>query len=68
MDSGVTNVPIPTDLAQELEQQAKRFGMSLATYIAFIARANLRQHDADFVRAARFVFSRYPATLRKLAE
>ena len=64
----ITNVPIPADLAKEMEAQAAKFGMDLATYVAFIARVHLRLLDRDFVSAVKFVFSKYPNTLEKLAQ
>jgi len=64
----MTNVPIPSDLAKELEAQAKKAGMTLPVYVAFLARVGARQHDDDFRLAAKHLFSSYPKTLRKLAE
>ncbi len=64
----MTNVPIPAELAQDLEVQAKKAGMSLAAYVAFLARVGLRKHDEEFRNAVRHVFSKYPETLRKLSQ
>jgi len=63
-----TNVPLPTDLVRELEEKAKRMGLNLPAYVGLIARAVGRRHDEEFLSAARFVFSKYPNALRKLAK
>ncbi|MEX2218334.1 MAG: hypothetical protein WD749_06195 [Phycisphaerales bacterium] len=63
-----TQVQLPTPLVQELEAQAAKCGMSLPGYLAFIARVNVRQHDAEFVRVAKLLFSKYSETLRTLAQ
>jgi hypothetical protein len=61
-------VALPTHLVEELEAQAAKFGLSVPAYIAFLARVETRKHDARFVEAARFVFSRYRETLKALAQ
>jgi len=63
-----TNVQLPTDLVEELNVQAKRMGLGLPAYLRLLTRATGRNHDADFLSAARQVFSKYPNALRKLAE
>jgi hypothetical protein len=63
----ITNVALPTDLAQELERNAKRFGLSLPAYLAFLFRGAARQHDAESVSALRYVLSKYPNALQRLA-
>lgn len=63
-----TNVPLPTDLVKELTDQAKRSGLPLSAYLAFLSRAAARQHDAEFLSALRYTFSKYPNALRKLAQ
>lgn len=67
-DSAVTNIPMPSDLAKEIEARARDYGMDLATFIAFIARVQLRQSDREFMSAVKFVFAKYPNALRKLAQ
>ncbi len=68
MISQMTNIPIAAELIAELEPIAKRFGMSVPAYIAFRMRVETHQLDREFVRAAKFVFSKYPKTLGKLAQ
>ena len=63
-----TNVQLPSDLVQELTDQAKRFGLPLPAYVALLSRAAARQHDAEFVAALKYAFSKYPNALRRLAE
>jgi hypothetical protein len=62
-----TNVPLPTDLVEELNIQAKRAGLGLAPYVRLLVSVSGRRHDPDFVSAARYLFTKYPDTLRKLA-
>jgi hypothetical protein len=63
-----TNVALPADLAQELADNAKRFGLPLPAYLAFLSRTATRQHDAEFVNALKFAFSKYPNALQRLAQ
>jgi hypothetical protein len=63
-----TNVVLPTDLVQVLTDQAKRSGLPLPAYLAFLSSVATRQHDAEFVGAFRFAFSKYPNALRRLAQ
>jgi hypothetical protein len=63
-----TNVLLPTDLVQELTDQAKRSGLSLPAYLALLSRAAARQHNAEFVGALKYAFSKYPNALRRLAQ
>ncbi len=68
MVAPVTNVPFPADLAREMEIRAVKRGMSLPTYMAFLARVQIRQHDPAFTQAAEQVFKKFPESMRKLAE
>jgi hypothetical protein len=63
-----TNVALPTELVQELASNAKRFGLTLPAYLAFLSRTAVRQHDAEFVSALKFAFSKYPNALQRLAQ
>lgn len=63
-----TNVPFPNDVLAQIEPRAKRFGMDVPTYLAFLARVEIHGHDKEFARAVKFVFSKFPETLRKLAQ
>ncbi len=63
-----TQVTLPTDLVKQLEAQAKAHGLGLVAYLKFVTRIKDRQHDAEFNDAAKFAFSKYPNTLRKLAQ
>lgn len=62
------SLTVPPDLARDLENQAKGMGMSVIAYLRFLMRVETRKHDAAFVDAAKFVFSKYPNTLRTLAQ
>lgn len=68
MVTPVTNIPMPSDLAKELEVRAAKLGMSLSTYVAFLARVQIRQHDPAFSQAASSAFKHFPESMRKLAE
>jgi hypothetical protein len=63
-----TNVQLPTELVQELTEQAKRSGLPLPAYLALLSRTAVRQHDAEFLGALKFAFSKYPSVLRRLAQ
>ncbi len=61
-------VTLPSDLVAELTAAAKAMGLDLAAYLVFLRRSHERRHDAKFRDAAKYVFSKYPNTLRKLAQ
>jgi hypothetical protein len=63
-----TNVTLPSDLVEDLTEQAKRSGLPLSAYLAFLSRAAARHHDTEFVGALKYTFSKYPNTLRRLAQ
>jgi hypothetical protein len=63
-----TNVALPSDLVEDLKEQAKRSGLPLSAYLAFLSRAAARQHDTEFVDALKYAFSKYPNALRRLAQ
>jgi hypothetical protein len=67
-EAATTNVILPTDLFQELTDQARRSGLPLSAYLAFLSRVAARQHDVEFVDSLRFAFSKYPNALRRLAQ
>lgn len=66
--TATTNIELPSELVDELSNQAKRAGLPLAAYLSFLSRAAVRQHDAKFVDALRYAFTKYPNALRKLAQ
>ncbi|MBX3378117.1 MAG: hypothetical protein KF678_14070 [Phycisphaeraceae bacterium] len=68
MVAQTTNIPFPNDVLAQLEPRAKQFGMDVPTYLLFLARVETRGHDREFVRAAKFAFSKFPETLRKLSQ
>ncbi len=68
MAQDTTQISIPANLYHELEVLARKHGMDVPAYIAFITRIQLHDHDRAFVNATRFVFAKYSETLRKLAE
>jgi hypothetical protein len=51
---------LPAELVEELSAEAKRAGLPLAAYLAFLSRTSSRQHDADFVGALKYAFTKYP--------
>jgi len=67
-DVASTNVSLPSDLVQELTDQAKRSGLTLPAYLAFLSRVAARQHDTEFVDALKYAFTKYPNALRRLAQ
>lgn len=64
----MTNVPMPVELARQLEANAAKAGVSLPAYIALLARVDVRKHDQAFVSAAMHLFKKFPQSLRKLSE
>jgi hypothetical protein len=68
MVAPVTNVPFPAELAKELQGRAERAGMDLPTYLAYLARVDIRSHDPAFAAATRHLFKKFPESMRKLAE
>lgn len=62
------NIPMPAELAKEMETQAGRFGMDLPTFLAFLARVQVNAIDPDFSGAVKFLLTKYPNTLRELAK
>jgi len=67
-ESAITNVKLPIELVDELNNQAKRSGLPLPAYLAFLSRAAARQHDAEFAGALKYVFLKYPNALKQLAQ
>ena len=63
-----TNVSLPTELVEELTVQAKQSGLTLPAYLVLLSRTAARQHDAEFIDALKFAFSKYPNALRRLAQ
>ncbi len=63
-----TNVSLPTDLVEELNEQAKHSGLALPAYLALLSCTAARQHDVEFIDALKFAFSKYPNALRRLAQ
>ena len=68
MVANSTDIPFSNELLAELEPIAKKHGMTVPAYIAFLARAKVRGHDPEFVRAAKATFLKYPGALRKLSQ
>jgi len=64
----ITNVSLPTELVHALQAEAKAMGLDLPAYLLFLQQCRLRSHDQKFVDAAKRTFSKYPETLRKLAQ
>ncbi len=68
MAQETTQISIPAELYQELAVLARKHGLDVPAYIGFITRTQLHGHDRAFVDATRFAFSKFPETLRRLAE
>lgn len=68
MAQQVTNIPMPEDLARQLQANAAKAGLSLPTYIALLARVDVRKHDPAFVSAAQYLFKKFPQSLKRLSE
>ena len=68
MKPPVTQIQLPTELVDELQERAAQAGLGLEAYIAFLARIQIRQHDSQFVQAAQSLFKTYPEALRELAQ
>jgi hypothetical protein len=66
--SNTTQVTLPTELVERLTREAKAMGLDLPVYLEFLTTAAKRKHDAAFVDAAKYTFSRYPEAMRKLAQ
>lgn len=66
--SGTTSITLPTDLAERLQQQAKAMGLSVSTYLLMLEKERQRSADPQFNQAVKFLFNKYPDTMRKLAQ
>lgn len=53
---------------QRAQAQARDMGMTMNTYLHFIANVAARRHDTAFVDAVRQTMTHYPAALKKLAQ
>lgn len=67
-ESTTTDIALPTELVEELNAQAKRSGLTLSAYLAFLSRAANRQHDTQFADALKYAFTKYPNTMQRLAQ
>jgi hypothetical protein len=63
-----TQVVLPAELVKLLSRDAEAMKLSLPAYLSFLRECNTRQLDAKFRDAAKFMFSKYPDTLRKLSQ
>ncbi len=61
-------ITLPEELKKALEADAKAMGLDLVAYLHFLRASAMRQHDQKFRDAARFAFSKYPETLKRLAQ
>lgn len=61
-------IELPIEQFRRLEEQAKKMGLSLPAYIAFLEQCSAGRLDAKAQDAARFMFSKHGESLRKLAQ
>lgn len=61
-------IEFPVEQADRLEAEATAMGLPVPAYIEFLKNCYKRQHDQQFVNAAKHVFKNYPQTLKKLAQ
>ena len=66
--SAMTQVNLPTELVEQLRQEASAMGLDLPAYLVFLAQCRIDRLDAKAQDAARFMFSKHGESLRKLAE
>jgi hypothetical protein len=62
------SVELPIELIERLEAEARDMGLTLGSYVEFLRRCKHHQHSAAFVDASRYVFKKFPESLRKLAQ
>jgi hypothetical protein len=63
-----TQIQLPADLAEQLSRDAADMKLSLPAYLAYLRECSARQLDASFRDAAKYMFAKYPETLRKLSQ
>jgi hypothetical protein len=69
MESKYIDVPIPTELAKELEAHAAREGMTLAGYLTYLLeRERMGVDAARFDSMVHEVFGRYGEVMKRLAK
>jgi hypothetical protein len=59
---------LPEELLAELRARASRMGLELPAYLKFMMASQDKRLDSRFRDAVRHVFTKYPETLRKLAQ
>jgi hypothetical protein len=59
---------LPSDQANRLDAEAKAMGLPVPAYVEFLRNCQQRSHDPHFKDATRYVFKKYPETLKKLAQ
>ena len=53
---------------ERLAKQATGMGLSLSAYLLLLERAQQRQLDSRFRSGLRFLFKKYPETLKALSQ
>lgn len=61
-------IELPIEQFRRLEEAAKKMGLSLPAFIAFLEQCRLGRLDPKAQDAARFMFSKHGESLRKLAQ
>jgi hypothetical protein len=68
MSTATTQVNLPADLVERLRAKASEHGLELGAYLVYLEQRESRLTDPKAQDAARFMFSKHGASLRKLAE
>jgi hypothetical protein len=68
MATETKQIELPIEQFRRLEEEAKKMGVSLPAYIAFLEQCRLGRLDPKAQDAARFMFSKHGDSLRKLAQ
>ena len=62
------SISLPREQAEQLARQAASMGLSVPAYLHLLERAKSHRNDPRFLRAIRFVFTKYPETLKRLSQ
>lgn len=62
------SISLPREQADQIVRQAAAMGISVPAYLHLLERAKSRGHDPRLLRAIRFVFTKYPETLKRLSQ
>ena len=62
------SIPVSDERYAKLQREAAAMGMSIETYVEFRENSRDRKLDPQFQSAAKYLFRKFPETLRKLAQ